>query len=189
MNQGKILKIKELIKRECKELGFVSNWFYDEHLCRVEKNAKWLLKKIPEADKEVVLLGVWLHDTQRIRGIKIDHQKGGAQEAEKIMKQNGYDEGTIKSVQSVILTHSCNSKMPVSLEGKILASADAMAHYNSNFFLRIALQGDRTFSEYKKWALEKLDRNYNRKIFFDFAKEKIEKRHNIIKSFISNSDN
>jgi hypothetical protein len=36
----------------------------------------------------------------------------------------------------------------------------------------------------QKWILEKLDRNYNKKIRFDFAKKMIKKRHDIVKNFI-----
>jgi HD superfamily phosphodiesterase len=180
----KLEKIKKIVKKECEELGFVPAWFFEEHLKVVDKNAQWILEKVPEADREVVLLGTWLHDMQRVRGIKMDHQAGGAQEAEKIMGEIGYDNEVIEKVKNIILTHSCSGKMPTTIEGRVLATADAMAHYTTDFFLRIALLGDRTLEEYKKWALEKLEKNYNVKISFDFARDTIEDRHNTIKKFV-----
>jgi uncharacterized protein len=184
MNEKRTEKIKELVGRECKESKFIDDWFFEEHLQIVEKNAKWILKQVPEADEEVVLLGAWLHDMQRVRNIKMEHQEGGAREAEKIMKKFDYSEEIIEKVKNIILSHSCNKVMPLTIEGRVLATADAMAHYTGSFFLRIALQGDMTVEEYKEWAMKKLDKNYNAKISFDFAKKEVKDRHNIIKQFI-----
>jgi HD superfamily phosphodiesterase len=180
--QSPITQIKKLVKKECENLRFVPDWFYENHLLAVEKWTKFLLKKLPKADGEIVLLGVWLHDLQRIRGIKGNHQKIGATEAEKIMKKFEYSKYKIDAVKSIILVHSCSNarKVPKTLEGKILASADAMAHYVNDFYLQIAVDGKRTLKDYKKWALEKLNRDYNRKIFFKFAKKEIEDRHKVL---------
>lgn len=178
----KINQIKNLVKSECHNLGQVDNWFYDVHLLGVEKIAKKLIKRLPKADKEIVLLGVWLHDLQRVRGIKGDHAKAGAIEAGKVMRQFNYSEKTMGYVREMILSHCCDTRLvPKTLEGKILASADAMSHYINDFYLTIAATGQRGAADFKKWALEKLDRDYNKKIFFGFARKMIEKRHKVLK--------
>ena len=179
---NKILVIKRKIKEECINSKFIGSWFYDAHLLGVEKFAKFLVNKLPRADKEEVFLGVWLHDLQRIRGIKGDHAKIGAKEAGGVMKEFGYQEKTIKNVKKIILAHCCDTKLrPKTLESKILASADAMSHYINDFYLIIATTGQRDVKNFRKWALEKLDRDYNNKIFFDFAKKEIRERHNLLK--------
>lgn len=182
---NKIKDIKRLIKKECENLEFAPLWFYDKHLLQVEKLSKQLLEKLPKADEEVVMLGVWLHDLQRIRGLKGDHQKIGANEAEKVMKNFGYDKDVIFQVKEAIMTHSCSSEMPRSLEAKILATADGMSHYYNDFFLQIAVTGQRDLKEYKEWVLEKLDRNYNKKIQFEFAKKMIKGRHDLYKKMFT----
>jgi len=53
-----ISKIKSQIKQECEKSKSIPDWFYEDHLSQVEKNAKVILKEKPRADKEVVLLGV-----------------------------------------------------------------------------------------------------------------------------------
>ena len=174
---NKLKKIKQIVKKECDEFMGANNWFYENHLLAVEKAAKFLLNNLPKANREVVLLGVWLHDLQRVRNIKGDHQKIGAREAEKVLKDLNYDAKTISKVKEIILSHACYSIFPKTLEGKILASADAMSHYGSDFYLRIVMTYDISIKNYNKWALEKLDRDYNKKIFFPFAKKKIESRH------------
>lgn len=181
----KINQIKNLVKNECRNLGFIDEWFYDIYLLGVEKFAKILLKRLPKADEEIVLLGVWLHDLQRVRGKKGDHTKIGAAEAEKVMRQFQYSEEAISHVREIILSHSCDTALrPKSLEGKILASADAMSHYNNDFYLAIAVTGERNLIEYKRWAQKKLDKDYNEKIFFDFAKKIIVRRHKILKELL-----
>lgn len=178
-------KIKQLVKQECDKLGFVPDWYYRDHLLAVEKFSKYLLKNLPKANKEIVILGVWLHDLQGIRGLKGDHQKVGAREAGKIMKDFNYDKELIKKVKDIILTHACYKEMPTTIEGKILASADAMAHYFNDYYLIVATSGEMDLKSYKKWALEKLNRDYNKKIFFNFAKKKIKKRHDTLMNFFT----
>lgn len=53
-------------------------------------------------------------------------------------------------MEHIILTHSCNKDIPDTLEGKILASADAMSHYSSDFYLQIAVTGKRNLKDFKK---------------------------------------
>jgi HD superfamily phosphodiesterase len=180
MSLKTVKQIKEKVKNECYNLGHIDSWFYDKHLLAVEKYANFLLKKLPKANSEIVLLGVWLHDTQRVRGIKGNHQKAGAIEAKKIMLEYGYSSDMIKKVQNIILTHSCDSSMPTTLEGKILATADAMTHYVNDFYLQIATTGQRSLTDFKLWALEKLNRDFNKKIFFSFAKKEIKDRHAVL---------
>lgn len=56
--------------------------------------------------------------------------------------------------------------------------------YN-NFYLRIATLGQRSLKEFREWALEKLDRDYNKKTAFDFAKEKVKNNHNTLVSLFN----
>lgn len=185
-SKNRIAAIKKLIEKECRALGFAPEWFYDVHLLGVEKFAKKLLKQLPKADKEIVMLGVWLHDLQRIRGIKGDHAKVGAREAVKVMREFNYERNKISRVKDIILSHTCNTSLtPKTLEGKILSSADAMAHYINDFYLAIAVTGQRNLKEYKDWVMEKLNRNYNKKIYFSFAKKMIKKRHDIFKTIFT----
>jgi HD superfamily phosphodiesterase len=183
--KDKIEIIKKQIRDECERDAKLKGWWFESHLLGVEKFAKELLRKFPKANKEVVMLGVWLHDLQRIRRIPGDHEKKGALEATKFLKEYGYSKETIKKVKGIIETHSCENKRPTSLEGKILATADALSVYFKDFFINIAIRGDHDTEGYKEWVMEKLNRNYQKKIFFDFAKKKIKKRQEIIKKFLT----
>ncbi len=176
---NKINQIKKQVREECIKNN--REWFYKVHLLQVEKFVKVLLKKLPKANKEIVMLAVWCHDLQRVRNLKGDHQKIGAREAVKVLKEFAYEKDIISRVKEIVLYHSGNNPKQVkTLEGKILVSADAMSHYYNDFFLRIAVMAQRDIKEFKEWALEKLDRNYNKKIFFPFAKKMIKKRHDAL---------
>lgn len=182
---NKIKEIKKQVEQECKANKKLPEWFYSEHLSMGEKFSEVLVRELTKADRIVVLLGVWLHDLQRVRGLAGDHQTVGAREAVKVMKTYGYEKSAIDKVESIILTHSCSKNKPASVEGKILATADAMSHYYNDFFLRIALTGQRDLKDYKVWVLEKLNQNYNQKIFFVSAKKKIKQRHELYKKIFT----
>jgi HD superfamily phosphodiesterase len=181
---GKINQIKKLVKAECLANGI--GWFYDAHLLAVEKFANELLKKLPKADKEIVMLGVWLHDLQRVRKMDGDHAEIGAIEAQKVMVEFGYGQETIVLVKEIILAHSCDGGLaPKTSEGKILATADAMSHFANDFYLAVAITGQRDAKSFKKWALEKLEKDYREKIFFGFARKMIVKRYKVLREFLT----
>jgi len=72
------------------------------------------------------------------------------------MEQFGYGRKTVARVGEIILAHSCEGKLtPKTLEGKILATADAMSHFAGDFYLAIAATGPRDAKSFKKWAMEK----------------------------------
>lgn len=181
-----VVQVKEIINRECSKEA-VPSWFYDQHLLVVEKYAKWLLAYFPQADRKAVMLAVWLHDAQRIYIMEGDHAEAGAKKAEEILLSLGeLDESTIDIVVDAIRRHRCNnsSMMPGSIEAKILATADAMAHFNVEFYINIALMGEKSLEKYLSWATEKLERDFCLKIQFPFAKDQIRENYWVIKKFL-----
>jgi len=180
-------KVKNTIKKDCQELGHVESWFYPVHLLAVEKNVKYLLKKMPEADAQVLLLAVWCHDLQRIHGLVGDHQKCGVEETKRFLPQFGVSKEIINKVTKIVATHSCDNRQPTNIEGKILASADAMSHFENSFFVWLMsswlLTKKISIRQAKKDILYKLDLDFNKKIFFPFAKKKLEKKYKLFKEF------
>lgn len=172
---NKITRIKNLIKQECEKNSLKD--FYEHHLLGVEKNAQELLSRLPKANKEVVMLGVWLHDMQLVRKLKGNHEELGAKEAEKILKEFQFSPETITLVKDIILTHMCKKRIPTTLEARTLATADAMSQYSSDWVISVAMDDGFRLSEFKQFMIEKLEHNYNHRIFFSFAKKMIKKRH------------
>ncbi len=182
-----VTKVKNRIKKDCAELGHVESWFYPVHLIAVEKNAKYLFKKNPKADSELVLLAVWCHDLQRIHGIKGDHQKSGADETLKLLPQFGLSKKKIAQVAHLVSIHSGEPIKPKTINEKILVCADAMAHFDNSFYLWAMsswLQNRKiSMRQAKKEMLEKIDLDYNRKLQFDYAKDKLKNKYLLFKSF------
>lgn len=165
-------------------------WFLDVHIFKVMQNAEWLCERFPEADKDLIRALVWLHDIVYFTDIsKIDVHAGlGAVKAKEMMAAIGIDDPEAEIVFEAIACHSCKGdKLPTSLEGKILATADAMAHFSPDFYLSLLIDGKQekqTVAEFKQYALQKLERDFNgKKIFFDFAREKIRSSYEIMKKF------
>jgi len=172
---NKLSRIKSLIKKECEKNGLAS--FYEHHLMAVEKNAQELLSRLPKADKETVMLGVWLHGLKKVRKLKGDPEEVGSREAEKVLKEFQYPPETITLVKDIIMTHRCKKHIPTTLEARALATADAMSQYSSDWVLNYAMTEGMSLAEFKKFMIEKLEHNYNHRIFFSFAKKLIQKRH------------
>lgn len=166
------------------------SWFVETHIKLVEKNALWLLEKLPQANREVVLAAVWLHDIMRVLDQEMakdnsgDHAIEGAKFAEKMIDQLEINNPEKDLILEAIRCHSCKKELPQSLEAKIIASADAMAHMYPEFFLGL-LKYDQSFeiSEMKSFAVKKIEKDLNNKIFFDFAKDHIKDNYNKIKAF------
>lgn len=162
-------KIKALVISEIKE----PDWDWQRHIGLVIKYSRQLCDKL-DADFKVCEMTAWLHDLAKIKYPDVtDHHLKGAEEAEEILKEHGYDADFISKVKHCILTHSSDStRLPVSMEAKIVASADAMTHFdmipNLCFYnFRIA---DYSIKECYAYLEKKLTNSYN-KILLPEAKE------------------
>ena len=69
------------------------------HVPEVEKWAKYMLKKYPQADKEVVLLAVWLHDLGHYPiPTDIDHAIRSEQRAKELLEKEKYPKDKMNKV-------------------------------------------------------------------------------------------
>jgi hypothetical protein len=160
-------------------------WYIESHLKLVETYTLSLINSYPDVDKDSLLLAVWLHDTEYLKTVdKSNHEQDGCDEAELIMKKFDWDQKDINKVKDIIITHSCKDNMPETIEQKILSTADAMSHFNKDFYLNIAVLGQRNKEEFVKWASAKLEKDYREKIFFPEALEEIKPQYEIIKNFL-----
>ncbi|MFH1510058.1 MAG: HD domain-containing protein [Candidatus Woesearchaeota archaeon] len=116
-------KIRSLILDLCRKKGE----YWEKHVLQVVRFSMMLGKKL-KADLEVLEAASWLHDIAKLQAEKVGHHISGAEEAEKILRKIGFKR--INEVKHCILTHSSDKKYkPRTKEAKILASADALSHY------------------------------------------------------------
>jgi HD superfamily phosphodiesterase len=152
--------------------------FLSDHILVVEKCAEKLCTLYQEANKEIVLLGVWLHDMSRLGGFDEDHHQKSAEMAEQILKESDFDQNIIQAVKHICLTHRCQEDKPETLEAKILASADAMSHfYNVFYFIPVKYYPKLSLTHIREKVEKKIERDYHDKIFFDEAREIIKPQY------------
>jgi len=185
-NSERLSTIRALVYNEC-QANKMLQWFWNSHLSIVEQYAQELTME-QNANAEVVLLGVYLHDIARIRGKgEEEHDLAGAPIAEEIMKKFSYDGQIIQRVKGVILTHRCGERKPESLEEKILATADAMSHFRGDFYLPLIWHHypNDKLGEVIRFILDKMERDFHDKIFFEGARAKIKPDYEALKRVFS----
>ena len=113
-------------------LGFARKFFEGEssghdyfHTYRVYKNAEMLVNNIPEADREICLLGAILHDVDDDKISPETHEN--KDNARKFLTDNNYPQEKIDFLCKIIGDVSFSEKVkPESIEGKIVQDADRL---------------------------------------------------------------
>ena len=168
-------KIRQVVKNEAEE----GDWKY--HIVPVINYAK-KLAKILKVNEETAELAALLHDIGRIKFGPEDHEITGVPEAEKILKGHNYPQDVIDEVKHCIESHRGSKDVPPRTTiAKIIANADAMAHFDAFpvfFYLR---SKDSSFEDAIKWAEEKLERDWKKKLTLPEARKMMEGKYKAIK--------
>jgi len=163
-------------------------WDFKYHIIPAVKNALILAEKL-KADKEVVELAAYLHDIGRI--IKYDqvHDEKGAIIAEKMLKKYGYKKEIRDAVIHCIKSHRVRKNKPKTKEAKIIASADAMSHFDTFpilfpvFFKAYKDSYDKTLEK----VFAKIERDWKEKLIFPEAKKMMKEKYEAIKKIIKST--
>ena len=120
--------VKALYDNPGPNVGPWINWIYKDHVLVVADNATLLAHKYG-ADAELARVGGLLHDIADTKMTREDgsHEEESLHMARDLMQAAGYSQSDVKLVvDDAIRNHSCHgSNRPKSLEGKVLATADA----------------------------------------------------------------
>lgn len=129
--------------------------YLPRHVAEVEKWARKILHDYPKADKEVILLSVWLHDIGHvIKGQSEDHAVKSEAEARRFLKKLKAPSGLVEKVTHCVRAHRCKDIQPQTLEAKILAVSDSASHLTDFNYIVHIQDGERDC------ALSKLERDY-----------------------------
>ena len=187
MNRERLEQVKQIARNSYSKDDF------NFHILPVVENSLLLAKKFPEADKEVIVIASFLHDIGRAisRGDfqkENEHHLTGVEESSKILKDIGYSEEFIEKVKHCVLTHRGRREPnPETIEAKIIASADAMAHFDT--FLDLFTFFLKTTDSFKEAVIEieqKFERNWNKKLMPE-AKEIVGEKYNAIMLIIKST--
>jgi HD superfamily phosphodiesterase len=130
-------------------------------------------------DVEAVRIAAHLHDISYAWTSKNDptQEHQALKKAREILLSEGFEENRIKFiVDDIIAGHGMHDgQEPDLVEAKVLATADAMAHLTTDFYLVMDwnhyLFENKNSGDYRKWVLKKLERDFYNKIFFDDFRE------------------
>jgi putative nucleotidyltransferase with HDIG domain len=182
--------VRDLYNQKNDNRAEMADWLVDNHVFVVADYASELAKKYG-ANVELARVAALLHDIADAKMNRKDtaHAEESLRMAREFMKDFGYDEKEIQLVvEDAIRFHSCHDgQRPESLEGRVLATADSLAHLKTDFyvFATWALGREMTLIEIKDWVIQKIDRDLNNKILFDDEREDALLDYNLIKDLFS----
>jgi len=180
----KLEKVQAFAKEMHDECG------YDYHILSVVKNSIYLAK-IVNANLEVVQVAAYLHDlgvSRKIAGegfsrAENDHHILGAEEARKFLLTLDYSEEFIEKVCNCILTHrGRKGTPPITIEQKVIANADAMAHFDTflDLFEFFVGKTSNSFEEGVNEIYDKMKRDWELKLTLVEAREKIKPKYEAV---------
>ncbi|OGI17970.1 MAG: hypothetical protein A3J63_00760 [Candidatus Moranbacteria bacterium RIFCSPHIGHO2_02_FULL_40_12b] len=194
-NMGKIQQIEEEIKNlhynplmakhsfSDAETKDFFNTFWDIHIKPVIEYSKQMAEKYG-AHLEAVWLGAILHDIARLSDEE-PHDEVGSKKAYQMLIEKGFNRELAEKVKSIILTHRCRKYPPETLEQKIVASADAMAHFIPPFYFWVGKYSIKNFVEILDGNMRKVKKDYNQKIFFKDEKKMVEEQYKMLKNWFN----
>jgi len=183
-------KVKELYDEKKPTRADWADWMFDNHVLVVANNATKLAKR-HNANEELARAAALLHDIADATMKRSDkkHEQESLAMARKFMAEVGYSDAETKLVvDDAIRYHSCNgNEHPESVEGKILSTADSLAHLTTDFYLYATseLGKELPIVEIKKWVLKKIERDINNKMFFEDVRTEVLSDYTRIKELFS----
>ena len=137
------------------------------HVPDAERWAEIILKRYPKADRETVMLAIWLHDTSYYKGDKgMDHAVKSEIDARQFLKKEGYNPEKIEKVCHCVRAHRNRDIKPETLEAELICLIDSISHFTYGPYLPMTQDGRGAQS------LEKLERDYgDLRLFPEIEKE------------------
>ncbi len=166
-----------------------ADWLYIHHVL-------WVANKCGEfcsrfgGDHEIAVAAALVHDIADavMRREDKGHEQKSLQLGRDLCNQAGYAKDEIDIIiEDIALRHSCHdSVVPQSLEGKLMAAADACSHYQTDFYL-YAFYGTNfgSYDERKVWAREKIERDYSQKIFHEEIRSEVHNEYEALKRLLN----
>jgi putative nucleotidyltransferase with HDIG domain len=160
-------KSYDLVESACKaETNKWGDAAWTHHILNVIQFSKQLAQEL-QADEEIVELAAVFHDYASVLNPEYieNHHEHGARLARKFLMKNDYPEDRINQIEHCILSHRASKRIKRNtIEAKILASADAMAHFanlDSLFYLVYSTK-KMGIDEGREYLLSKLDRSWKK---------------------------
>jgi HD superfamily phosphodiesterase len=162
----------------------IGKWFWNNHVQQVADRARTLAEKY-DADAEKAYCAALLHDLGdcHFSGRGEGFVAWSEQKGKEVLLGAGFSEDDAREVVEVIIRpHSCrDGKLPTTIEGKVLATADAMWHLETSLYPMFCYkqmpQRTKTYEEWQEWFLEKAKRDFSIKIFFEDERAEVKENY------------
>jgi hypothetical protein len=142
------------------------------HIEELERWANFMCDSYPEADKEVVMLSVYLHDIGHYPiNLDTDHAVVGEKRAREFLTKQKYPDDKMKKVLHCVRAHRCKDVLPETLEAKIMAFIDSASHITDGMYISVSKHYKRGLTTTN--PLDKLERDLRDLNTFPEIKEKL----------------
>ena len=165
------------------------SWTYEHHVLKVAELTQTLAEKYG-ANIEQAVAGALLHDIADVEMPRTapGHQKQSLHIAKEILHKADF--GWIETqviIDQVIGPHDCDAVLPGSQEGKVMATADAMAYFTTDYYPYACWHHFEAsdYAAFKTWVLQKTHHDFTNKIFFDDEREQLRPSYEAIHAFFS----
>lgn len=169
-----------------------NNWMWNDHVKVVAGFAETIAKR-EGCNVDQCILGAYLHDIAFVWMRKDDPtcDEESLKAARAILIDAGVAADAVRIiVDEIIAPHGMTGDIPDRKEALVLSTADAMAHFTTDFYLTLCreryLFESSSLAEYKEWVLAKIERDMHRKIHFKQERVQAQPRYEALKEVFSN---
>ncbi len=127
------------------------------HVPEMEKWVKFLAEKYTKADKNILMLSVWLHDIGHYPVTRGDHAIKSRRIAKRFLNDLKISEELINGVLHCVRSHRVKDVKPKSLEARIIAAADSASHITDSMYFKMAKQDLKEKTNFRAYAKIKRD--------------------------------
>jgi HD superfamily phosphodiesterase len=131
-------KVGDLYGAQNQNRAEIADWLYGSHVLIVADYARELSQKL-KVDNDLAEAASLLHDcADAVMSRFADtHAEKTLEISRDLLTESGYNSEEISTiVDDVIKNHSCRgSNLPKTMEGQIMATADAKAHIATDFYI------------------------------------------------------
>jgi len=153
------------MKKAAGDHNFIHHWWFVKyHLEIVEKIALELCGKYPKADKDLVILLVWLHDYGKIIDYKRQYEGTLIVGKKKLLEIGFPNEFVGKSISYIEIFDKKENLEDAPIEVQIVSSADGASHLTGPFY-------EIFWKEFHDWTYEELLSENKRKAIVDWEKK------------------